>query len=93
MVFFKGEKFNHQWSMGEVSGTLYSMSENRWIDQELFFLWLDKLLPPASRNNVKLTISAHCPVLLMLDGHGLHFIPDVLRKASDKGIMIFFYPP
>ena len=29
MVIFKGEKFNHQWSVGEVPGTLYGMSESR----------------------------------------------------------------
>ena len=32
MVIFKGEKFNHQWSVGEVPGTLYG--------------WLDKLFIP-----------------------------------------------
>ena len=43
MVIFKGEKFNHRLSMGEVPGTLYGMSENGLIDQELFFYWLEKL--------------------------------------------------
>ena len=55
VVIFKGEKINHQWSMGEVPGTLYGMSESGWIDQELFFLWLDKLFNPQ--------IPAHRPVL------------------------------
>ena len=31
MVIFKGEKFNHQWSISELPGTLYGMSESRWI--------------------------------------------------------------
>ena len=49
---------NHQWSLGEVPGTLYGMSESGWIDQELFFLWLDKLFIPQ--------IPAHRPVLQMI---------------------------
>ena len=35
MVIFKGERFNHEWSVGEVPGTLYGMSKKGWIDQEL----------------------------------------------------------
>ena len=85
MVIFKGEKFNHQWSVGEVPGTLYGMSESGWIDQELFFLWLDKLFIPQ--------IPAHRPVLLMLDGHGSHFTPDALKKAADEGVIVFCIPP
>ena len=37
MVIFKGEKFNHEWSVGEAPDTLYGMSENGWIDQELYY--------------------------------------------------------
>ena len=36
MVIFKGERFNHDWVKGEVPNTLYGMSPNGWIDQELF---------------------------------------------------------
>ncbi len=42
MVIFKGQKFNHEWSTGEVPGTLYGMSDSGWIDQELFSLWFEK---------------------------------------------------
>ena len=42
MVIFKGERFNHEWSVGEVSDTLYGMSESGWIDQELFFYLLNR---------------------------------------------------
>ena len=43
MVIFKGERFNHEWSKGEVPDTLYGMSESGWIDSELFYYWLEKL--------------------------------------------------
>ncbi len=35
MVIFAGNNFNHHLSAGEVPGTLYGMSENGWMDQEL----------------------------------------------------------
>ena len=37
MVIFKGERLNHDLTKGEVLGTLYGMSENGWIDRELYF--------------------------------------------------------
>ena len=40
MLIFKGERLNHEWTDCEVPNTLYGMSENGWIDQELFFYWL-----------------------------------------------------
>ena len=39
MVVFTGKHFNHMLSRGEVPGTLYSMSPNGWMDQELFSSW------------------------------------------------------
>ena len=39
MVVFTGKHFNAQLSNGEVPGTLYGMSPNGWIDQELFSNW------------------------------------------------------
>jgi len=39
MVEFAGKQFNHSLSQGEVTGMLYGMSPNRWMDQELFFTW------------------------------------------------------
>jgi len=39
MVVFTGKNFNHMLSRGEVPGTLYGMSPNGWMDQELFSSW------------------------------------------------------
>ena len=85
MVIFKGEKFNHQWSIGEAPGTLYGMSENGWIDQELFFNWLEKLFIP--------NIPPHRPVILLLDGHGSHYTPEGISKAASEGVIVFCIPP
>ena len=85
MVIFKGERFNHEWSTGEVADTLYGMSENGWIDSELFFYWLDKLflkhIPP------------HRPVILLCDGHKSHYTPDAISRAAQAGVIIFCIPP
>ena len=43
MVIFKGERFNHEWSQGEIPNTLYCMSPQGWIDHELFVEWLRNL--------------------------------------------------
>ena len=61
MVIFKGEHFNHEWSVGEIPDTLYGMSQSGWIDKELFCFWLKKLF-------IK-QIPPHRPVILLYDGH------------------------
>ena len=85
MVIFKGERFNHEYSKGEVPGTLYGMSKQGWIDSELFFLWLRDLflknIPPAR------------PVLLLLDGHSTHYTPDAVREAQKEGVIMLCLPP
>ena len=85
MVIFKGERFNHEWTVGEVPDTLYGMSDSGWIDKELFFLWLKnifiKRIPPQR------------PVLLLYDGHSSHYTPDAITEAAKEGIVIFCLPP
>ena len=85
MVIFKGQKFNHEWSAGEVLGTLYGMSESGWIDQELFSLWFEKLFIP--------NIPPQRPVMLMLDGHKSRYTPEAISRAAASGIIIFCIPP
>ena len=81
MVIFKGERFNHEWSVGEVPDTLFGMSESGWIDQELFFYWLKKLfikqIPPQR------------PVMLLYDGHSSHYIPNAIAEAVKEGNYFF----
>ena len=85
MVIFKGEQFNHEWSKGEVPNTLYGMSENGWIDQELFYYWLDRLFLEH--------ITPQCPVMLLCDGHKSHFTPEAISNAAKKGVVVFCIPP
>ena len=53
----------------EIPGTIYGLSSKDWIDQELFDLWFDHFLcyAPSTR-----------PLLMMMDGHSLHYCPSVI---------------
>ena len=68
MVTFEGKNLNHEWTVGEVPGTLYGMSGKGWTDQELFKHWLkNQFLKYAVRPR---------PLLLLLDGHSSHYEPE-----------------
>ena len=70
---------------GEVPGTLYGLSENGWIDSELFNLWFSHHFlahaPPAR------------PLLLLLDGHSSHYNPTTINTAAEEGVVVFCLPP
>ena len=61
------------------------MSENGWIEQELFFYWLKdlflKYIPPER------------PVMLVMDGHSSHYTPEAIRGAAQMGVIVLCIPP
>ena len=61
------------------------MSENGWIEQELFFYWLKdlflKYIPPEH------------PVMLLMDGHSSHYTPEAIRGAAQMGDIVLCIPP
>ena len=85
MVIFDGQRFNPEWSKGEVPNTLYGMSDKGWTDQELFFYWMTQLfvkhIPPTR------------PIMLLVDGHSSHYEPETIQAAADAGIVMFCLPP
>ena len=63
-------------TIGEVPGTIYGLSKNGWIDQELFEGWFTNHFlkhAPLAR-----------PLLLLLDGHSSHYCPDAVRLAIKR---------
>ena len=66
MMIFKGERFNHDWTKGDVPNTLYGMSPQGWINQELFALWLHKLF-------VTSILPATCVTSVRWSLQSLHF--------------------
>ena len=85
MVVFTGKHFNAQLSNDGVPGTLYGMSPNRWMDQELFSDWFFK-------HFLTHAVSER-PLLLLLDGHSSHYIIDLVKAAAEKDVIIFCLPP
>lgn len=85
ILIFKGKRLNHEWTKGEVPNAFYGMSENGWIDQELFFYWLKDLLLKQ--------IPPERPVTLLMDGYSSHYTPEAISGAAQVGVIVFCIPP
>ena len=85
MVIWNRKKLPAELSSGEVPGTIYGLSENGWIDRELFYIWFRKLF---------LTYAPACrPLLLLVDGHSSHYCPEAIRYAAEQKVIIFTFAP
>ncbi len=84
-IIFAAKQINPLWCTDEVSGTRYAVSDNGWIDQELFHYWLDE--------HFLSNATPHRPLMLLLDGHSSHFEPTSIEYARKKGLIIFCLPP
>ena len=84
-VIFDAKMLNLDWTKGEVPGTRYGLSATGWVDTLLFKKWLtDHLLKNAVRDR---------PLLLILDGHGSHYQPELITYAKKNGVVLFCLPP
>jgi hypothetical protein len=85
IIIFDAKKLNHNWTIDEVPGTKYGLSDKGWITTELFEGWLiEHFLEYAV---------PQCPVFLLLDGHSTHYQPAVIRLAREKEVIILCLPP
>jgi hypothetical protein len=85
MVIFDAMRLNPEWTKGEFPGTTYGLSDNGWINSELFEAWM-------SEHFLKHAVSAR-PLLLVLDGHSTHYQPQVLRLAKENDVVMLCLPP
>ena len=76
MVIFDAKRLNPEWTNGEFPGTTYGLSDNGWINTELFEAWM-------SEHFLQHAVSAR-PLLLLLDGHSTHYQPQLLRLAKEN---------
>ena len=84
-IIFAAKQLNHSWTLNEVSGSRYGVSDKGWVDQELFYYWLkDHFLANAASRR---------PLLLLLDGHSSHFKLQSIQFAKENGVVIFCLPP
>ena len=70
---------------GEVPGTVYGLSDQGWIDMELFDIWF-------SNHFLRYAPRAR-PLLLLLDGHSSHCCPEMINLAAAEQVIIFALPP
>ena len=66
-------------------GTSYGLSDNGWVDTELFKGWL-------TDHFIEHAVGAR-PILLLMDGHSSHFQPDIIQFARQYNIIMFCLPP
>ncbi len=85
LVIFGRKALNLDLTTGEVPGTMYGLSDNGWMDREIFDNWFTHhflIHAPSAR-----------PLLLLLDGHSTHYNPGVVRTAAQERVIIFCLPP
>ncbi len=76
MVIWDRKTLAPELTTGELPGTIYGLSGNGWMDQELFKVWF-------SSHFLQYAPSARL-ILLLLDGHSSHYCPDTIRLAAHK---------
>ena len=79
------KRLNAEWTKGEFPVTKYGLSNNEWINSELFQAWL-------SEHFLQHAVSAR-PLLLLLDGHSTHYQPQLLRLAKENDVIMLCLPP
>ena len=85
LVIYSRKNLTKELTINEVPGTMYGLSTSGWIDGEIIYEWFEShflLYAPAAR-----------PLLLLLDGHSSHYMPDFIRLAASKGVIVFCLPP
>ena len=85
LVIFARKALNPDLTRGEVPGTMYGLTDNGWMDGEVFENWFTHHFlsrAPAVR-----------PLLLLLDGHSTHYNPSFIRKAAQEKVIVFCLPP
>ena len=84
-VIFDAKTLNIEWTKGEIPGTRYGLSNTGWVDTYLFKKWLkDHFLEHAVGGR---------PLLLILDGHGSHYQPELIQYARENNVILFCLPP
>ena len=84
MIVYPRKKSVHEKCREEaMPNTLFTNSDNGWINGDLFLLWFEFFLrniPPAR------------PVLLIMDGHGSHVSIDLIELARSNGVDLLCLP-
>ncbi len=85
MVIFDCKHLQLEMTMGEVPGTSYSLSNNGWMNAELFQEWF--------QNHFLVHAPSCQPLLLLLDGHSSNYYLSTIRMAADEKVILFCLLP
>ena len=83
MVIFEGKYLNHEWTIGEIPGSLFGMSGKGWANHQLFLNWFKHSLKHANPTR---------PLLLLLNGHSSHFELSSIEMAAENQVSILCLP-
>ena len=84
-VIYDRKTLNPEYTIDEVPGSIYGLSQNGWIDKELFNDWFF--------NHFLLYAPQVRPLLLLMDGHSTHYCPEVVKEAAAQDVVVFVLPP
>ena len=76
---------NPTFTRGEVPGTLYGLSTNGWMNQDLFHQWFVK--------HFLQYIPTRRLLILLMDGHSSHYCPETIKMAAENKVILFILPP
>jgi len=84
-VIFDVKGLNYKWTKGKVAETRYRLSSSRCVDTELFKEWL-------LQHFMKYAVGGR-PLLSILDGHSMHYQPELIKYARNHEIILFCLLP
>ena len=85
MTIFDRKQLQPEMVECKMPGTFYGLTDNGWMNAELFEEWL--------KHHFLVHAPSARPLLLLLDGHALHYNLRVLRIAAEEDIIVFSPPP
>ena len=84
-IVLDDKNLNFKFTHGEVPGTLYGLSSNGWMNQDLFDGWFT--------NHFLQYAVPQRPIVLLMDGHSSHFSPATITLAAHNQVLLFVLPP
>lgn len=93
LILFSGKAVQPRWvRKNDYPGTMYATSQNGWMEETVFFNWLEKMFIP----QVEADRSAHNmpdqQALLIFDGHSSHYSLRIVELALKHNITLFRLP-
>ena len=76
---------NPTFTRGEVPGTLYGLSTNGWMNQDLIHHWFVK--------HFLQYVPTRRPLILLMDGHSSNYCPETIKMAAENKVILFILPP